>query len=223
MSLTKTLVLSTVLIVLGFSGAVSAWDEDEFGNRSGQSKLMESLGQLSFGPGVRLGGNGQLDKTSSVNVNWFLFPGKTLGLRVGGRYNAHTGYNNYRISTTGLDMDLHLQMKNRCLSPFVEAGMSFYSYSGDYYAVKRSKMLAGVNFGAGLSLSLGQHGVLDLTFRQVLNHVGVVYATDSPVDGLLPPDDQSFEYMFYCGFGGGPENMLYNPATFELTYRFSIF
>lgn len=204
-----------------FSSTATA-DSREFGGFEPSPPRVEALGQFSFGADLRLGGDEQLDKTASMTGNWFMFVSNVVGFRSGLRYNNHTGYNLGEVRTLGFDFDLRLQVRNRRLSPFFEAGLSIYRYNGSFNGHERTKQKGGVNVAVGLSWSLGQNGSFDLTLRQVANHIEMmqpVYATD---DHLLPPEYQSFEQLYFVCFGHSASE-LYNPTTLELNYRLSIF
>jgi hypothetical protein len=133
-------------------------------------------------------------------------------------YNDYSRKSSAHVRTFVFHFGPRFQLKYRHITPFIEALFDVRRYDGQAYGQDYEETRSGWAFAFGLSLSLGRHGFLDMTLRQVINEVSpptYVVAT-SP----LPPDNQS--WVYHWGFGGDPVTSFYNPVDLEIQYRFKL-
>jgi hypothetical protein len=220
-SATGLAISSAIVLFLATASTPAADDNRATSSWRKNRPAGETGPQLAFGLALRLGEQDHLDRTASMaaDILYFAVPG--VGVRLGGEYNHYTALKDTRVTIFGWELGARLQAPPGLLSPFLETGLDWRQYRGKLGGISATRTKVGWHFAAGLSVGLGRNGAIDLTFRKVLNHRRVDYAI---LDGspILPPDDQSFEWIFFCGMGYSAQDKLYNPATFEVRYRFRL-
>jgi hypothetical protein len=183
-----------------------------------KTKQVEPKTQIAVGLGFGLGGEEGLERTPSYVADALYFFNDGIAIKGGAEYNDYSRKLSARVRTFVFHFGPRLQLKYRYVTPFIEVLFDVHRYDGEVYGQDYEETRSGWAAAAGLSLSLGRHGFLDLTLRQVINEVSpptYVVAT-SP----LPPDDQSWVYNW--GFGGDPVRSFYNSTRLEIQYRFKL-
>ena len=206
------------LSLLATSGAYAVddrWGDNAFERR----QPTEPRYQVAMGWGHRIDGEEDLDASGTLTGDFFVFVSDAVAWKMGLQYNNYTRRRMVSARYWSFSFGPRFQVKSRLVSPFAEFQLGIHRYEGHIEDRALETTKGGLALAGGLSLSLGDHGFIDVAVRLQINHVEEQVMAVQP--GVLPPDDQSFVWQW------GPlwqnyENSLYNPATLEVHYRLGL-
>lgn len=172
--------------------------------------------QLAVGVGHQIGTDEGLETTGLIKTDFFYFVSNRVGLKFGVFYNGNMTGAVSSLRNYGVAFGPRVQFKSRLFTPYFETLYDIRYYYGSTRSNSYSNGQGGLSFAAGVSMSLGRSGYLDLTFRKVFNdpYRGNVYTlTSLPGTGSPYPDPTAL---------GTDLGDFYDPASVEVQYRFKL-
>lgn len=219
-------VLQIVVTIMLLAGSLNA--QDRWSITKTEPSATSTGHQIALGIGYRL----NLDERNTVEAEptisgqylWYASTRFALKADLGYNHRTDLSSNSYaRTVSVGFGMRLQpsvvAHLPQPFWTPFVELDFATLRYQGRLGGSDFSETRRGIGLAAGLSFKIEKAATIDIVLHHVFNYAeNRHYFTVTP---SILPQPQDFP-QFWCGFGGGSADNLYNPTNLIVRYRVAL-